>query len=70
MTLRNAQPGKEYIIQSIHTGDRELEDFLFCLGCFPGEPITLVSRRWSSSTVAIKDGRYSIDRHLAEAIRV
>lgn len=70
MSLRNAVEGKEYIIANIATGDDELEAFLFSLGCYSGEPITVVSRRWGSCTVSIKDGRYNIDNPLAEAITV
>ena len=68
MTLANAQEGKEYIIKSIVTDDEELDAFLFSLGCYSGEPITVVSRRRGSCVVAVKDGRYSIDNQLAEAI--
>ena len=68
--LREAQEGTEYIIRSIVTDDGELDAFLFSLGCFSGEPITVVSRRRSNCTVAIKDGRYTIDNQLAEAIEV
>ena len=70
MTLRTAQEGKEYIIQRIETNDEELNAFLFSLGCYSGEPITVISRRRFSCTVSIKDGRYSIDNPLAEAIIV
>ena len=70
MTLAQAQEGKEYIIHSIQTDDAELESFLFSLGCYSGEPITVVSRRRGSCTVSIKDGRYSIDNLLAEAIEI
>ena len=70
MTLLNAQEGKEYIIRAIETDDEELDSFLFSLGCYSGEPITVVSRRKGSCTVAIKDGRYNIDNQLAEAIVV
>lgn len=70
MTLAQAQEGKEYIIHSIQTDDAELEAFLFSLGCYSGEPITVVSRRRGSCTVSIKDGRYSIDKALAEAIEI
>ena len=70
MNLRNAEEGKEYIIQSIETGDEELEAFLFSLGCYSGEPITVVSHRRGGCTVSIKDGRYNIDYQLAEAIIV
>ena len=70
MNLKTAQEGKEYIIQGIETDDEELNMFLFSLGCYSGEPITVISRRRSSCTVSIKDGRYTIDHQLAEAIRV
>ena len=70
MTLRTAETGKEYIIQRIETDDEELNAFLFSLGCYSGEPITVVSRRRSSCTVAVKDSRYSIDPQLARAITV
>ena len=68
MNLTNAQEGKEYIIQRIETDDEELNSFLFSLGCYSGEPITVVSRRKNSCAVSIKDGRYNIDTQLAEAI--
>ena len=68
MTLRTAETGKEYIIQRIETDDEELNAFLFSLGCYSGEPITVVSRRRCSCVVSIKDGRYNIDEQLAEAI--
>ena len=70
MNLLNAQEGKEYIIQRIETDDEDLNAFLFSLGCYSGEPITVVSRRRGSCTVSIKDGRYNIDSQLAEAIIV
>ncbi|MBQ8684185.1 MAG: ferrous iron transport protein A [Clostridia bacterium] len=68
MTLLNADEGKEYIIQRIETDDEELDAFLFSLGCYSGEPITVISHLKGSCVVSIKDGRYSIDRQLAEAI--
>ena len=70
MTLRYAEEGKEYIILDIRTDDEELDAFLFSLGCFSGEPITVISRRKSGCVVSIKDGRYSIDNALADAIFV
>ncbi len=70
MSLNEAQEGKEYIITSIATDDEELDSFLFSLGCYAGEPITVVSRRRKTCVVAIKDSRYSIDTQLADAIRV
>jgi ferrous iron transport protein A len=68
MTLRDAVEGKEYIIQRIETDDEELDAFLFSLGCYSGEAITVVAHRKSGCVVSIKDGRYSIDPQLAEAI--
>lgn len=70
MNLMNVPEGKEYIILRIDTDDEELNAFLFSLGCYSGEPITVVSRRKNSCTVSIKDGRYNIDNQLAEAIIV
>ena len=68
MNLREAQEGKEYIIQSIETDDEEMDSFLFTLGCYSGEPITVVSHLKGGCVVSIKDGRYTIDHQLAEAI--
>ena len=68
MNLINAQEGKEYIIERIETDDEEMDAFLFSLGCYSGEPITVVTHRRGGCVVSIKDGRYSIDRQLAEAI--
>ena len=70
MTLVNAQEGKEYIIRSIETDDEELDAFLFSLGCYAGEPITVIAHRRGGCVVSIKDGRYSLDHQLADAIRV
>ena len=70
MTLANAQEGKEYIIHSIETDDEELDAFLFSLGCYSGEPITVVAFRKGSCVISVKDGRYSIDMELAEAIQI
>lgn len=70
MNLTTAVEGKEYLIRDIVTDDEEMEAFLFSLGCYSGEPITVVSRRKSSCTVSIKDARYTIDLQLAEAILV
>ena len=68
MNLIGAQEGKEYIIQRIETDDEELNSFLFSLGCYSGEPITVISHLKGSCIVSIKDGRYNIDNQLAEAI--
>ena len=68
MKLSEAQEGKEYIIQRIETDDEELNAFLFSLGCYSGEPITVIARRRGGCTVSIKDGRYNMDQQLSEAI--
>ena len=68
MNLTKAEAGKQYIIARIDTEDQELDSFLFSLGCYSGEPITVISRRRGSCTIAVKDGRYSIDNQLAAAI--
>ena len=68
MNLREAEEGKEYIIQQINTDDEELNAFLFSLGCYSGETITVIAHRKSGCTVSIKDARYNIDSQLAEAI--
>ncbi len=70
MNLMAAQEGKEYIVSNIITDDEELNSFLFSLGCYSGEPITVISRKKSSCVVSIKDGRYNIDNQLAEAIEI
>lgn len=70
MNLMTAREGKEYIVQRIETDDQELNAFLFSLGCYGGEPITVISRNRHNCTVSIKDGRYNVDRYLAEAIIV
>ncbi len=70
MNLRDAQEGTEYIIKEILTDDEELNAFLFSLGCYAGEPITVVSHLKGGSVVAIKDGRYTIDKELASLIMI
>ena len=70
MSLKDAVEGKEYIIQQIETDDDELNSFLFSLGCYSGEAITVVSHLKGGCVVSIKDGRYNIDNQLAEAIEI
>ena len=70
MKLTEAAEGEEYIVSSIDTDDEELNAFLFSLGCYSGEPITVVSRKRSGLVVSIKDGRYNIDKQLSDAIEV
>lgn len=70
MDLTEALVGVEYTIREIVTDDEEMDAFLFSLGCYSGEPITVVSRKRGGCTVSIKDGRYNIDNQLASAILI
>ena len=70
MTLLNAREGEECIIKNIAVDDEETEDFLFSLGCYAGEPITVISHIKGGCVVSIKDGRYTIDKALADAIAI
>jgi len=70
MTLLEAELGREYFVRNIATEDEELNAFLFSLGCYSGEPVTVISRRRGGCVISIKDGRYSIDKQLAKAIEV
>ena len=70
MNLKNAKVGIEYIIKDIKTYDDELDAFLFSLGCYVGEPITVISQKKGGCIVSIKDSRYSIDNQLAQAISI
>lgn len=69
MNLREAPDG-EYTVVGIHTDDDELNAFLFSLGCYSGEKITVVRHLKGGCVIAVKDGRYNIDNQLAEAILV
>lgn len=68
MNLKEALDGVEYVISKIETDDEELDAFLFSLGCYSGEKITVVRHLKGGCVVAIKDGRYNIDNQLAQAI--
>ena len=70
MTLLNAELGREYLIRALQTDDEEMDAFLFTLGCYAGEPITVISRRRGTCVVSIKDGRYTIGDELAECIKL
>ncbi len=67
-TLVQAELGKEYVITAIETHDSELESFLFTLGCYVGEIVTVVSHVSGNYVIVVKDARYSIDKELASAI--
>ncbi len=70
MTLRDAVEEQEYIVKKIDVDDEELSAFLFSLGCYSGEPITVISHLKGGCIVSIKDGRYNMDNALASAISI
>lgn len=70
MNLTNAEIGKEYIIQSIDTQDDELNSFLFTLGCYSGQAITVLANKKNGIVISIKDSRYNIDLNLANLISI
>lgn len=70
MNLNTVNAGETYLIRDIRTDDEEMKSFLFSLGCYSGEPITVVSQRKGGCVVSIKDGRYNIDHGLAQAILI
>lgn len=70
MNLADAMIGEEYIVKEIQTEDEELKSFLFSLGCYSGEPITVISHIKGGCVVSIKDARYNIDTDLAKAISI
>ncbi len=70
MNLSEAREGEEYIVKDIITDDEELNAFLFSLGCYSGEPVTVISQRRGGCVVSIKDARYNMDTDLAKAISI
>lgn len=70
MNLNDAVEGKEYIIQAVDSGDEEVDAFLLSLGCYSGEPITVISHLKGGCIISVKDGRYTIDKELAETILI
>lgn len=70
MTLNEADVGTEYRVRNISAEDEEMVSFLFSLGCYSGEPITVVSRKRGGLVVSIKDGRYNMDKELSSTIEI
>ena len=70
MNLSDAMIGEEYIVKDIEADDEELKSFMFSLGCYSGEPITVISHKKGGYVVSIKDARYNIDTDLARAISI
>ena len=70
MNVSEAVEGKTYIVKDIATDDSELNSFLFSLGCYSGEPVTVISHLKGGSVISIKEGRYHVDKQLANAIKI
>ncbi|MBR5859658.1 MAG: ferrous iron transport protein A [Clostridia bacterium] len=70
MNLLNAVEGREYVIREIRTDDEELNSFLFSLGCYSGEAVTVIAHKKSTCIISLKDARYCIDSELAKAILI
>ena len=70
MSLEEARVGEEYPVKDILVEDEDLRSFLFSLGCYSGEPITVISHGRGGWVVSIKDARYNLDRDLARAISI
>lgn len=70
MNLNDAVEGREYIIRAVDSGDEEVDAFLLSLGCYSGEPVTVISHLQGGCIISVKDGRYTIDRDLAETILI
>lgn len=70
MNLIDARVGEEYTVKEIEAQDEELKSFLFSLGCYSGEPITVISHIKGGCVVSIKDARYNMDTDLAQAISI
>ena len=70
MNLTDALIKKEYTVSAIKTDDEELNAFLFSLGCYSGEKITVVKQSKSGCIISVKDARYSIDTPLAKSILI
>lgn len=68
MKLKDGKPGTTYEVSEICTDDSEMEKFLFSLGCYSGEPVTVISNKKNGCIVCIRDGRYSLDKQLSEAV--
>ncbi|MCH4891024.1 ferrous iron transport protein A [Acidaminobacter sp. JC074] len=68
--LSRAKINTIYEIKDIKTNDSEIENFLFTLGCYPGEKVVVISRLADNFVISVKDARYSIDTELAKAIKI
>ncbi len=70
MSLAKGKLNTPYTVNSVNTDQEDIREFLFTLGCYPGEKVTIISKLASNYVINIKDARYSIDEDLAQAIMV
>lgn len=70
MTLLNTHTDSEYTISHISAAEEGMKEFLFTLGCYPGEKVTVISRLADNMIINVKNARYSIDSDLASAIGI
>lgn len=70
MNLTHALLGDDVIVKDIATNDEELKSFLFSLGCYSGETVSVVTKKRGGYVLSIKDARYNIDEDLAKAIEI
>lgn len=70
MLLSQGAANESYKVSDIQVTDEAMGDFLFSLGCYPGEKVTLLSKLRSNFVIHVKNARYSIDQDLAQSIVV
>jgi Fe2+ transport system protein FeoA len=68
--LAEATINVPYVIKDIDSTDLHMKEFLFTLGCYKGETVTVISVLAENYVINVKDARYSIDADLARAILV
>ncbi|MGM0651531.1 MAG: FeoA family protein [Bacillota bacterium] len=70
LNLTEANINSPYVIKGVDTKDENMKEFLFTLGCYEGETITVLSLFPENYVINVKDSRYSIDEDLARAILI
>ena len=70
MLLTQANENTTHIISGIETEDEDMKAFLFSLGCYKGQEISLITKKKHSLVISLKEARYNIDTCLGEAIKI